>query len=96
MPPTQPTISIFPEAPYEDQALACAIVDPSYDTDEVFYRFRWFRDGAFVKELGEAPHVPASMTAADEVWTCRVRASDGIEFSPEIETQTTIVAGEAP
>ena len=48
------------------------------------------------KELGEAAHVPATMTTGGEVWKCRVRASDGIEFSAEVEAQTTIVAGEAP
>ena len=86
----------MPSAPYEDQDLACAIVTPSYDTDEVFYRFRWFRDGVFAKDLGESTVVPAALTSAGEVWTCRVRASDGIEFSPEVEAIDTVQAGDAP
>lgn len=96
VPPTEPQISIFPAEPYEDQGLACAIVTPSYDTDEVFYRFRWFRDGVFAKDLGEAAHLPPSMTTGGEVWTCRVRASDGIEFSPEVEALVTVLEGDAP
>jgi len=96
VPPTTPAIAIQPEEPTADDTLLCAITTPSVDSDAVTYRTRWERDGAFVKELGESPSVPAALTAEGEVWTCRVRATDGLEWSREVEDTATILPGAPP
>ena len=96
VPPTTPEVAIQPEAPTADDDLLCAITTPSLDSDLVTYRTRWTRDGAFVKEIGESPSVPAALTAAGEVWACTVRATDGVEWSREVGDSTTIAPGADP
>ncbi|MCB9736322.1 MAG: VCBS repeat-containing protein [Deltaproteobacteria bacterium] len=92
VPPTRPTVAITPSPATSDVDLTCEITGPSYDLDPVTYRIRWFRDGVFVKELGSTDVVPAAFTDVGEVWSCRVRASDGIELSRPAEAQATVVA----
>ncbi len=90
VPPTPPGLSILPDGAAADEDLLCAIETPSYDLDAVTYRIRWYRDGVFAKDLGEKPVVPAVLTTEGEIWTCRVRATDGVEWSPEVETSATV------
>ena len=90
VPPTTPGIANLPEGAAADEDLLCAIETPSYDLDAVKYRIRWYRDGVFAKELGEKPVVPAAFLLQGEVWTCRVRATDGVEWSPQVEISVTI------
>ncbi len=93
VPPTTPALAILPEEPTTDDALICAITAESFDTDEVVYRYRWFRGEAFVAEVGDAADVPETLTEPGDTWTCRVRATDGIEWSPEVEATATIAPG---
>src|SRR5690606_26160127 len=90
VPPTRPMIAIEPAAAPADEDLVCTIVTPSYDLDPVKYRYRWFRDGTFAKEIGSDAVVPAALTLVGETWTCRVRATDGIEWSRPIEATVTV------
>lgn len=94
VPPTKPEIGISVDAPTPADDLECLITQPSYDLDAVTYRFRWYKDGAFAKDLGEKPILPAALTATGESWICKVRATDGMEWSPEVETSITIGAEE--
>ena len=79
-----------PAAAGSNQELLCAISVPSYDLDAVTYRYRWYRNGVFVKELGETPIVDAVWTSEGETWVCEVRATDGIEHSPLAQAGTVI------
>jgi hypothetical protein len=90
VPPTVPVVAVLPEAPGTDEAITCTVVTPSYDLDAVTYIVRWYRDGDFAKDVGQVPTVPAAWTAEGEVWSCRVRATDGVEHSPEVTAGTTI------
>ncbi len=92
VPPTVPIIAIEPAGAPVNVELTCALIAESYDLDPVTYRYRWYRDGAFVKELGEKPVVPPSLTAEGEQWECRVRATDGVEWSPGVVAYATIGA----
>jgi hypothetical protein len=96
VPPTTPAVGIVPAEPTADDGLLCAITTPSIDSDPVTYRTRWTRDGAFVKELGESPSVPAALTAEGENWACRVRATDGVEWSQEVGDSVVIAPGAPP
>ena len=96
VPPTKPEIGLNVPAPTSADDIECLITTPSYDLDAVTYRFRWYKDGAFAKDLGEKPVVPSALTAVGENWTCKVRATDGIEWSPEVETTTVIGEEETP
>ena len=90
VPPTRPGVAIEPANPTTNLDLACVIVAPSYDLDPVRYRRAWYRNGLFQKTIGDVASVPAALTAAGETWTCRVRATDGIETSPVAEAAVTI------
>ncbi len=92
VPPTSPMLTVEPTGAPTNVDLTCTITQESYDVDSVTYRYRWYRDGEFVKELGEKPVVPPSLTAEGEQWECRVRATDGIEWSPEVVAYATIGA----
>jgi hypothetical protein len=96
VPPTKPEIAIDVPAPTPSDTLECVITKPSYDLDAVTYRYRWYRDGAFAKDLGEKSILPAALTATGETWVCKVRATDGIEWSPQVETSVTIGEEGAP
>ena len=96
VPPTLPTIHIQPEDATVEDDLTCMITTQSYDLDEVLYRFRWYRDGVFAKDLGEKQVVPSSLTAVAETWSCRVRATDGIEWSPEVQASMVVLAEDGP
>ncbi|MFT7581900.1 MAG: hypothetical protein ACI9MR_003581, partial [Myxococcota bacterium] len=88
VPPTRPTLTIEPG----DDGLACVISVASYDLDPVTYRYRWYRDGVFAKDIGETEVVPHTATTLGEVWLCRVRATDGTEWSAVVEATHTVEA----
>jgi len=90
VPPTTPGILIEPANPGQNVDLECKIVAESYDLDPVRYDFAWFKEGVFQKELGDTPIVPAAFTAPNHTWTCRVRATDGIERSPVAEATVRV------
>ena len=92
VPPTRPTVAIQPPSPTPEDDLTCALVIPSYDLDAVTYRIRWFRDGVFVAALGEAATVPAALTAPGDTWSCEVRATDGVEWSPTANASALVTA----
>lgn len=57
---------------------------------------RWYRDGAEVEELADLETVPADQTASGELWSAEVRASDGIESSRWVPSNTVQIANAAP
>jgi hypothetical protein len=93
VPPTKPEITIELSEPTPADFLNCVISKESYDLDAVTYRIRWYRNGDFAKDLGEKPSVPAQLTQDGDTWTCKVRATDGIEWSPEVKASVVIGQG---
>ena len=75
--PSAPVVLISPASPVEGlDDLVCTAsgsVDP--DGQNVSYSYDWISDGG-VSVAGNL--VVAGLTAADEIWTCTVTASDGI------------------
>ena len=90
VPPTRPELSIEPAAPSTSDDLTCLPSVESYDLDAVTYRYRWYVNGSFAADLGEKQSVPAALTAPGQTWQCQVRATDGIEWSQQVELSVTI------
>lgn len=87
VPPTAPAISILPGNPVNNDDLRCVVTVPSYDIDPVRFEYKWFRNGVYAKDVGNRSKVPKDLTLTGEAWECRVRATDGVEWSP-IATKT--------
>ena len=90
VPPTQPEVAVIPEDPAAGETLECVVVQPSIDLDPVTYARQWWRDGVYVKELGDVPMVPPGVTVSGEDWRCEVQATDGLEWSVAAEALVTI------
>jgi hypothetical protein len=99
-PPRGAEISIAPAEPIEGvDDLVCAVDTEAYDAegDSVSYSFAWEVDGVdytgatTTSETGDT--VPASDTFEEEVWTCRVTASDGTGDGGVAWAAVTIEAG---
>ena len=89
-PPTAPGVAILPASPADNDDLVCAVTTPSYDLDAVRLEYRWFRSGTYAKEVGNKARVARALTGIGQVWECRVRATDGVEWSPVSSTSVTI------
>lgn len=89
-PPTAPGVTILPATPTSNDDLICAITTPSYDLDPVKLEYRWFRSGTYARDVGNKSRVPRTLTATGQVWECRVRATDGVEWSPVSSTSVSI------
>jgi hypothetical protein len=90
VPPTRPTVSVEPAMPLDGDALNCIVTVASYDLDAVRYRYRWYKNGAFVPGVGERADLDAAFTSAGEQWTCKVWGDDGVERSQPGEATVTI------
>ncbi|TVQ91568.1 MAG: hypothetical protein EA397_09505 [Deltaproteobacteria bacterium] len=90
-PPTSPEITITPSVPDEGEELTCSILVESVDVDpgdEVTYTFSWFLDGApFTSAIdGDLTStVAGTEVIGEQVWTCRVVATDGEDDAPPVE-----------
>lgn len=89
-PPTAPGVTILPANPGDNDDLTCAVTTPSYDLDRVTLEYRWFRSGAYAKDVGDKARVSRTLTGSGQVWECRVRATDGVEWSPPASATVTI------
>ncbi len=87
-PPTAPTIAITPESPTRGDALTCSVSVPSSDADNdpVTYAFTWDADGVAYTNASDAATsslVNGDAVGANQSWTCRVVASDGVAASAQ-------------
>lgn len=75
--PTPPVVEIKPLIPTVSDSLTCSIKSPGVDPDgdPVSYVYSWQKDGVPTAQTGAT--VPASATAACEVWSCFAKATDG-------------------
>ncbi len=90
-PPTAPAVSIAPVHPHPGDTLTCTLVTSSYDLDAVTYRFAWYRNGQYVAAAGNTNTVPGALVSSPgDVWQCRVRATDGVEWSPEASATVVV------
>jgi CubicO group peptidase (beta-lactamase class C family) len=79
-PPSAPSVAIEPQEPGVNDALTCAITDPSVDPDPdqiVVYTYGWERNGEVTEHT--KPVLPADATALWDDWVCRVVPNDGID-----------------
>jgi len=87
-PPTAPTIKVLPTNPGSGDDLRCLTQTPSYDLDPVRLEYRWYKNGAYAKDVGDRLLVPSALTGTGQEWRCEVRATDGIEWSPFADPDT--------
>ena len=93
-PPTEPVLAMQPAGATAADDLECVLAQPSYDLNPVTYHYRWLKDGAFQKNVGNVAIVSAELTQAGQVWACQVRATDGTEWSPT--ASVVVLVAEAP
>ncbi|MBD91155.1 MAG: hypothetical protein CL940_12535 [Deltaproteobacteria bacterium] len=90
--PEAPIVVITPENPSTvdnlEAVLSVPAIDPNRGQEEIFYSWRWFRDGEDMDV--PIPTVYAQKTKRGEVWEVRVRASDPYGKSTEITASVTI------
>ena len=90
--PEAPIVVITPENPSTlddlEAKLSVPAIDPNRGQEEIFYSWRWFRDGEDMDV--PIPTVYAQKTSRGEVWEVRVRASDPYGKSVEYSTSVTI------
>ena len=83
--PTAPEVVITPNPATALDDLLCSVTADATDAegDPLTYVFTWLRDGVDQSELAvttslEGDTIEWEDTAAGQVWTCEVRASDGL------------------
>lgn len=88
--PAAPIILITPENPSTvddlEASLSVPAIDPNRGQEEVFYTWRWFRDGEDMDV--PIPTLYAQKTSRGEVWEVRVRASD--PYGKSVESSLTV------
>jgi hypothetical protein len=91
--PAAPEVVITPARPSADDELRCRIRKPAGDPDgdRVRYRFEWLRDGVVQQFAPETDRVPVRLTKPEDIWQCRVVASDGQLAGPAAESQEVLV-----
>ena len=97
-PPTAPGVSITPAAPVTGDDLTATISTPALDTDgpaAVTYTYAWTRDSVAAGPFVPPETVPASETAAAEVWEVTVTAFDG-ELTSAAATASVTVENTPP
>lgn len=91
--PTATSVTIGPEEPLKDDAVTATVegaVDP--DGDEITYEYNWVVNGSVV---AETPTLPPSRFRKDDNIRLRLRPFDGVDYGPEIESNS-IRAGNNP
>ena len=95
-----PTVNVSPSSPVEQHDnLICEITSPSIDPDgnSVTYTFDWTVDGSAYNGTPttttySGDTIPASETAAGEVWECTVTPNDGTEDGVSSTDSVTIAS----
>jgi len=89
--PGTPQATITPGTARTGDDLTCQVTTAATDADgdTLTYLFSWSVNGG---QTGlTAATVPSSQTSKGQVWTCTVRAHDGLLSGPEFNVQTTIL-----
>lgn len=97
-PPTAPGVRVTPDPSGTLNDLVCAVSTPATDGDgdALTYTHTWLRDGvptsygASGLSAQAVSVVPGTATTNGEVWTCEVRADDGVELGPAGAADTLI------
>lgn len=96
--PSVPTISVDPEPEARvDDAIACLVDVESVDLDgdpllnPDSYEVQWAVDGTVDAASAGLWIVPPTRTRLGQEWTCRVRATDGVDWSAWAEASTTVL-----
>lgn len=94
VPPTLPTVGLYPIAPSEGDGVECVVLGASLDLDPVTYIWRWYREDVYAKEIGNVPLIPPGVILAGETWRCEAQGTDGLEFSPVGSISVVVSEGE--
>jgi len=95
-PPTEPTVTVSPDAPLSTEDLLCAVHTPSTDADDdpISYVARWTVDGVdhpgATRTVLPGDTISHADTAEGEVWTCSLTPSDGTDDGPAGTASVTI------
>ncbi|MFX1249267.1 MAG: DUF2341 domain-containing protein, partial [Promethearchaeota archaeon] len=80
--PSVDNVSIIPNEPQTNQNLSISYMYTDADSDlESSVEVLWYKDGLLQGTLNGSMNVPTSYTDREQVWYCKVRSSDGIDFS---------------
>jgi len=92
LPPTAPGVSISPAKPGPDDNLVCSVSQPSVDPEgkPIQYDYKWSSNTG---KNAAGTTLNKSQTEANDVWTCTVTASDGVNVGPPGTASVTIQAG---
>ena len=92
LPPSEPVISITPEAPLTSDLLTCNVVEPGVDPEleTVIHQFAWARNGEDANEHNDT--ITALKTSPGDSWICQVTAWDGQHQSEPVQATVTIAA----
>jgi hypothetical protein len=93
--PTDPLVGIMPTAPFEGDALTCAVTTASSDDDgdTLSYSFTWDVNGSaytVASSTATSSTVPGAEVAYPDTWTCSVTASDGSATSTAATATVTV------
>lgn len=91
------TVALMPAAPTTESGLEATLVTPSTDrdSDPISYEYRWFRDGAAVRELDGRPSVKPGVAGRGQTWRVTARPRDG-ELDGPVSEARVIIADAAP
>ncbi len=89
-PPRVDVARLLPAFPRRTDNLICA-TDGVYDLDRVSLHYDWYRNGQFYAAAGNVAILEARHTATGEAWQCRLRATDGVEWSIPRLSETRII-----
>ena len=96
-PPSAPTVSLTPSAPFSTQSLTAAITSGSVDPEgqSVTYAYEWLLGGLVQPAYTGLAVLPAVATTSGDTWTVSIVGFDGWASSPP-GTASATVQGSVP
>jgi hypothetical protein len=89
-PPRVDVARLLPSSPRRTDDLVCA-TEGVYDLDRATLHYDWYRNDVFFAAAGNNPILPERHTSTGEAWRCRIRATDGVEWSIPRWSETRII-----
>jgi hypothetical protein len=92
--PSVNNLAITPNSPksIDDLTTSYSYTDPDTD-DETDTEILWYKEGILQGALNGSKTVPACHTAKGEVWHCKVRPSDGIDYGDWVISPLNVTIG---
>ncbi|MHA2202688.1 MAG: DUF2341 domain-containing protein, partial [Candidatus Hodarchaeales archaeon] len=97
---TAPFVSsllITPNEPQTNQDLIVSYIYTDVDSDPASgSEILWYKDGVLQITLNGSMNVPVNYTDKGQVWHCKIRSSDGIDFSDWVECSENVTIRNTP